>query len=83
MRENNIEWLTGQDRVTVSFSQQKFVNKIRKLAQKHPEVEIVAENADGSITAHVPLKFVKISAPKHVSEEQRAKAAERLKRSRK
>ena len=29
-RENNIEWLNGQDRVTVSFSQGKFINKIKR-----------------------------------------------------
>lgn len=77
-KENNIEWLNGQNRVTVSFSQGKFINKVKKLAESHPEVEIVAENTDGSITAHLPLKYIKISAPRQMSEEQKAVAKERL-----
>lgn len=77
-KENNIEWLTGQDRVTVSFSQGKFINKIKRLAESHTEVEIVAENDDGTITAHLPLKYIKVSAPRVMSEEQRQQAKERL-----
>ena len=77
-KENNIEWLTGQDRVTLSFSQGKFINKIKRLAESHPEVEIVAENKDGTITAHVPLKYIKISAPRVMTEEQRQQARDRL-----
>lgn len=77
-RENAIEWLNGQDRVTVSFSQGKFINKIKRLAEKNPEVEIVAENKDGSICAHLPLKYIKINPPRVMSEEQRELARERL-----
>lgn len=77
-KENNIEWLNGQDRVTVSFSQGKFINKVKKLAESHPEVEIVAENYDGTITAHLPLKYIKISAPRVMTEEQKEAARERL-----
>lgn len=67
--ENTIEWLTNFDRVTVTFTQKKYINKIKKLAAEHPEVEIVAENKDGSLCAHLPLKFIRISAPRKVSEE--------------
>lgn len=78
MRENCIEWLNGQDRVTVSLSQGKFINKVKRLAEKNTEVEIVAENEDGSICAHIPLKFIKISPPRVVSEEQKIQARERF-----
>lgn len=62
LRENSIEWLNGQETVTVSFSQKKYINKVKKLAEKHPElVAILAENEDGSIFAHLPLKAVKLS----------------------
>lgn len=77
-RENAIEWLNGQDRVTVSFSQGKFINKIKRLAEKNTEVEIVAENKDGSICAHLPLKYIKINPPRVMSEEQKELARERL-----
>ena len=46
MRENCIEWLNGQDRVTVTLSQGRLINKVKKLSEKYKEVEIVKENAD-------------------------------------
>ena len=82
MRENVIEWLNGQQTVTVTFSQPRFINKVKKLAEVHSEVKIVAENSDGSICAHVPLKFIKLSAPRQMTEEQREQARERLKNAR-
>ena len=38
------------------------------------------ENKDGSICAKLPVKFLKISAPRKVSEEQRQAASERFKK---
>jgi hypothetical protein len=78
MKENNIEWLNGQQTVTVTLSQGKFINKVKRLAETHEDVEIVAENSDGSICAHLPLKFIKISAPRQLTEEQREQARERF-----
>lgn len=49
MRENCIEWLNGQDRVTVTLSQGRLINKVKKLAEKYREVEIVKENEDGTL----------------------------------
>lgn len=58
-------------------------SKIIKLSLEHSdEVEIVAENKDGSILAHVPVKCVAIRWPKQISEEQAAAAGERLSKSR-
>ena len=79
LKENNIEWLNGQEVVTVTLSQGRYINRVKKLAQKYKEVEILAENEDGSIVAHIPLKFIKMSAPKQMSEEQKERARERLK----
>ena len=71
-RDNGVECYTVDERVTVKFSQRKCVSKIKKLADKRPnDVEIVVENEDGSIVAHLPLSFIKISPPKQVSEEQK------------
>lgn len=54
IKENVIEWYTGQDRITVSFSQKKFVNRIKNMTKKYPScVEIIAENEDGSIYATI------------------------------
>lgn len=57
IKENVIEWITGDKRVTVSLTQKRFINRVKMLAEKHPElVDIVAENRDGSLCAHLPLK---------------------------
>ena len=62
IKENVIEWITGDKRVTVSLTQKRFINRVKMLAEKHPEdVEIVAENADGSLCAHLPLRALHLT----------------------
>lgn len=79
--ENCIEFLNNQHTITVSFCMQKWINKIKKLHDEHPDdVKIIAENKDGSICARLPIKYLKISAPRKVSEEQRQAASERFKK---
>ena len=82
-QENVIQWYTGYKTATSSFTQKKYINRVRKLAEEYPkEVRIVAENSDGSICARFPLSWVKISPPRkprEMTEEQRAAAVERLK----
>lgn len=80
MNENVIEFLRGQETATATFcSATKYNNKIRRLAEEYPEeVRITAENPDGSIVAHFPTKWVKISPPRKMTDEQREQAAERL-----
>lgn len=60
-KENCIEWLTGQDTIGVSLTQQKYITKVRKLKKKHPEKVEITENSDGSIFAKLPLKALKLS----------------------
>lgn len=81
MNENVIDWIRDSKYATVTFSQGRYITKIKKLAEKYPdECEIVAENKDGSILAHIPVKWIKISANKsNMPEEQRIASAERLK----
>lgn len=70
--ENVIEFLVDQERATVTFSQGRYKTRIGKLAAGHPEdCQIVAENRDGSLCAHVPVSWVKISPPAMRSEGQR------------
>ena len=79
--ENCVEFLNNQKIMTVSFCSQKWITKIEKLSQSNPDdVEIIAENKDGSICARLPIKYLKISAPRKVSDEQRQKACERFKK---
>ena len=75
--ENVIEWLTGDDTVTMTLSQKKYVNRIKRLGAAYIE----AENTDGSILAYVPLSWIKISPPRKVSEEQKERMREMKKNS--
>lgn len=79
-----IEWVRGSNTATVTFpSSSRFKTKIEKLASEYPdEVKIRHENKDGSIVGTIPVKFVKIGAPRKVSEEQKEAAAERLRKMR-
>lgn len=65
--ENVIEFLNGQKRATVTLSQGRYKTKVEKLAKERPdECKILARNTDGTILAHVPTSWVKISPPRKV-----------------
>lgn len=83
MTENVIEWQRNSPMATVTFCQGKYITKIRKLAERFPdECEILAENEDGSILAHIPVKWIKINNPRReMTEEERRLASERFKNS--
>lgn len=85
MNENVLEWVKNEPIATVTFSQGKYITKIRKLAEKFPEeCQITHENQDGSIVAHIPVKWIKINNPQRVmTEEEKRLAAERIRNSRK
>lgn len=69
--ENVIEWTKDNERATLTLCQRRTITKVKKLAESHPEeCQIVAENKDGSISAHVPVSWVKISPPKKLTEKQ-------------
>ena len=77
--ENNIEFMKDDPRATVSFSQQRYINRIKQLAKKFPDdCEIIAENSDGSICAHVPTAWIKINPPKQISDETKEKLSAAL-----
>ena len=62
LKENVIEWYTGDDTCTATFTQKKFINRIRRMAGTHGErVKIVAENADGSVLCKFPLSALHIT----------------------
>ena len=43
IKDNSIDWFTGQTRVNITFSQRKWINKIKKLAEKYPN-EVIIQN---------------------------------------
>ena len=81
LRENTIEWVNGQERVTVTLSQGRYISKVKRLAEKFPEeVEIVKINEDGTILVHIPLSYIKINrASRDLTEEEREELSERAK----
>ena len=62
LTENLIEWITDSKVATVTFSQKRYITKLRKLCEKYPDMaRIDVENADGSVTGHISIKAVKLS----------------------
>ena len=81
--ENMIEFISGTRTATVTFTNQKHINRIKKLyEERKDEFKYLVENPDGSVCAKIPLKWIKINPgskpdpnkPKReMSEEQKAK----------
>lgn len=85
MRENCIEWIEGDSRITITTYHRKFINKLKAISEEKPEeVEIIKENKDGSICVHAPLEFLKIGPKKsyNLSEEKKQELRERCARMR-
>lgn len=77
--ENNIEFLRNSETATVCFSQGRYVSRIKKLSEQYPdECKIMYTNVDGSIVAHVPTRWIKVSPTRKVSDEQREASSQRL-----
>ena len=53
--ENAIEWLSGERKATVTVSQKKWVDIIKKADCKK------TINKDGTVTARIPLEWVSIN----------------------
>lgn len=55
--ENVIEFLSNQRTATVTFSNQKYINKIKKIyTDRGDEFKYFKENKDGTIYAKIPLR---------------------------
>ena len=84
--ESVIEWIRGDKEVTVSFpNATKECNRVLAYAEAYPdEVKITHKNPDGSIVARIPKRYIRISRPsvREMTDEQRAEAAERLRKCR-
>lgn len=79
--ENAIEFVKDGSRATVTFSQGRYKSRIKELAKKHPEeCEIVAENEDGSMIAHIPVSWIRINPGMDLTDEQRERMSEHAKR---
>ena len=81
-KENAIEFITGEKTATITASQVKLRNSLKRLAEERKEVKLMVENADGSCVFRVPASWVKVSPPRTMTmtEEQRAEKSEQMKR---
>ena len=81
MIETVYEHVAGDKTFTVTAAERWSINMIHRLASQHPdEVEIVHENSDGSLVAHVPHEWMRIKpkAKRSMTEEQREALRERM-----
>ncbi len=81
--ENMIEFISGTRTATVTFTNKKHINRIKKLYEEHKEdFKYFYENSDGSICAKFPLKWIRINAGSKsgrvMTEEQKEAARIRL-----
>lgn len=78
-----IEFLTGTRSATVTFTNQKHINRIKKLyEERKDDFKYFKQNDDGSVCAKIPLKWIKINAGSKtgrvMTEEQKEAARIRL-----
>lgn len=79
-KETVINFNDAEKIVYLSTSQDYMKRRIKKLAEEHPnEVKIMSED-QYTVIAELPKKYVRVSPPRFISEEQRIASAERLKK---
>lgn len=80
-KENVIEWILNSKTATVTFTQGKYISKIKKLAEKYPDRVKITSQKDGTLVAHIPTSAVKISiVERKLSDEQKATMTERMRK---
>ena len=86
--ENMIEFISGTRTATVTFTNQKHINRIKKIyEERKDDFKYFKENTDGSVCAKIPLKWIKINpgskTGRVMTEEQKEAARIRLANARK
>lgn len=75
--------IMGADTVaSIWTNQRRMINKLEKLRAEHEEIKLIRVDDWEGYEYEVPVKWIKISPPRKVNmtDEQKAAAAERLKR---
>lgn len=79
--ENVIEWVKDGKRAALSLSQRRTITRVKELAEKYPDkCQIIAENKDGSVCAHVPTEWIRINPGMELTEEQKQKKADNMRK---
>lgn len=86
--ENMIEFISGARTATVTFTNQKHINRMKKLYEdRKDDFKYFKINKDGSVCAKIPLRWIKINAgskeKRVMTEEQKEAARKRLEEARK
>ena len=86
--ENMVEFISGTRTATVTFTNQKHINRMKKLyEERKDDFKYFKENTDGSICAKIPLKWIRINPGSKegriMTEEQKEAARIRLANARK
>ena len=81
--ENVLEFISGTRTATVTFTNKKHINRIKKLyEERKDDFKYFVEDPDGSVCAKIPLKWIKINAGSKtgrvMTEEQKEAARIRL-----
>ena len=91
IKENNVEWFSDQKYCCVTVTSTKYINKIKKIHDKHPDEfqDFIEDKENGYLYAKIPLKWWKISpgsssnSPKReMTEDQKEALRERLAKAR-
>lgn len=85
--EMNVNYVNTDDMVSVTAYEGRHINQLKALAENHPdEVRLMPTGLNGVILVHLPKKYVHVSfgerTKREMSDEERAAAAERLKKAR-
>lgn len=85
--ENVIEFISNTRTATVTFTNKKHINRIKKLyEERKDEFKYLVENSDGSVCAKLPLKWIKVNpgskTGRIMTEEQKEAARIRLQKAR-
>lgn len=79
-KETIISFNEAEKTADVEAFNSRTIREIRKAAEMYPDEISITENSDGSIRAVFPRKWVKIRAPRILTDEQRAVMSERGKK---
>ena len=79
-KETIISFNEAEKTADVEAFNSRTIREIRKAAEMYPDEVTITENSDGSIRAVFPRKWVKIRAPRLLTDEQRAEMSERGKK---
>ena len=87
-KENCIEFISGTRTATVTFTNQKHINRLKKIyEERKDDFKYFVENKDGSVCAKIPLRWLKINPGSKngrvMTEEQKEAARIRLAEARK